>query len=45
LPKGVEILALALGHDHDQPVANVHAPKVAAASEDDAAPEAAPEAE
>ncbi len=28
LPPGVEIPALALGHDHDQPVANVH--KVAA---------------
>lgn len=28
LPKGVEIPALALGHDHDQPVANVHASKV-----------------
>lgn len=27
LPKGVEIPALALGHDHDQPVANVHASK------------------
>ncbi len=24
LPEGVEIPALALGHDHDQPVANVH---------------------
>jgi len=28
LPKGVEIPSLALGHDHDQPVANVHASKV-----------------
>lgn len=28
LPVGVEIPALALGHDHDQPVANVHASKV-----------------
>lgn len=28
LPAGVEIPALALGHDHDQPVANVHASKV-----------------
>jgi len=28
LPQGVEIPALALGHDHDQPVANVHASKV-----------------
>jgi len=27
LPKGVEIPSLALGHDHDQPVANVHASK------------------
>ena len=27
LPKGVEIPVLALGHDHDQPVANVHATK------------------
>jgi large subunit ribosomal protein L25 len=24
LPAGVEIPALALGHDHDQPIANVH---------------------
>ena len=24
LPKGVEVPALALGHDHDQPIANVH---------------------
>lgn len=24
LPKGVEIPSLALGHDHDQPIANVH---------------------
>lgn len=30
LPAGVEILVLALGHDHDQPVANVHASKVEA---------------
>ena len=30
LPKGVEIPVLALGHDHDQPVANVHASKVGA---------------
>lgn len=28
LPQGVEIPVLALGHDHDQPVANVHASKV-----------------
>ena len=28
LPAGVEIPVLALGHDHDQPVANVHASKV-----------------
>ncbi len=27
LPAGVEIPVLALGHDHDQPIANVHAPK------------------
>jgi len=27
LPAGVEIPSLALGHDHDQPVANVHASK------------------
>ena len=33
LPKGVEIPVLALGHDHDQPVANVHAPKVAPAAD------------
>lgn len=31
LPAGVEIPSLALGHDHDQPIANVHAPKVEAA--------------
>lgn len=31
LPQGVEIPVLALGHDHDQPVANVHAVKGAAA--------------
>lgn len=30
LPAGVEIPSLALGHDHDQPVANVHASKVEA---------------
>ena len=30
LPAGVEIPVLALGHDHDQPVANVHASKVEA---------------
>lgn len=40
LPKGVEIPVLALGADHDQPVANVHARKVAAADEESAAPEA-----
>lgn len=28
LPQGVEIPVLAQGHDHDQPVANVHASKV-----------------
>lgn len=28
LPKGVEIPALALGHDHDQPIANVHKSRV-----------------
>lgn len=44
LPKGVEVPVLALGHDHDQPVANVHTPKVAAAVEDTDAP-AAPEPE
>ena len=30
LPQGVEIPVLALGHDHDQPVANVHSVKAAA---------------
>lgn len=30
LPKGVEIPALALGHDHDQPIANVHKSRVEA---------------
>lgn len=40
LPKGVEIPVLALGHDHDQPVANVHMPKVAPVADDEAAPEA-----
>jgi len=28
LPKGVEVPALALGHDHDQPIANVHKSRV-----------------
>lgn len=30
LPKGVEIPSLALGHDHDQPIANVHKSRVEA---------------
>ena len=30
LPKGVELTQLALGDDHDQPVAAIHAPKVRA---------------
>lgn len=30
LPKGVEVPALALGHDHDQPIANVHKSRVEA---------------
>ena len=37
LPKGVSLTALAQGADHDLPVANVHAPRVAA--EDEAADE------
>ena len=35
LPKGVEVPALALGHDYDQPIANVHKSRV---ETDDAAP-------
>lgn len=30
LPKGVEVPSLALGHDHDQPIANVHKSRVEA---------------
>ena len=36
LPKGVELTQLALGEDHDQPVAAVHQPKVRASADDDA---------
>ena len=39
LPKGVELTQLALGEDHDQPVAAVHQPKVRASSDDDDAAE------
>ena len=35
LPKGVELTQLALGEDHDQPVAAVHAPKVRGAAKDE----------
>ncbi|MED5388322.1 MAG: 50S ribosomal protein L25/general stress protein Ctc [Pseudomonadota bacterium] len=35
LPKGVELTQLALGDDHDQPVAAVHAPKVRGAAKDE----------
>ena len=35
LPKGVELTQLALGDDHDQPVAAIHAPKVRASESDD----------
>ncbi len=35
LPKGVELTQLALGDDHDQPVAAVHAPKVRASADDE----------
>ncbi|MGB2247987.1 MAG: 50S ribosomal protein L25/general stress protein Ctc [Alcanivorax sediminis] len=35
LPKGVELTQLALGEDHDQPVAAIHAPKVRAAEADE----------
>jgi large subunit ribosomal protein L25 len=38
LPAGVDIPVLTLGHDHDQPIANVHAPKTGGS--DDAAPAA-----
>jgi large subunit ribosomal protein L25 len=37
LPKGVEVPALALGHDHDQPIANVHKSRVEAEEEKPAA--------
>jgi len=40
LPKGVSIPALALGNDHDLPVANVHAPRVALEDEADVEAEA-----
>ena len=33
LPAGVEIPVLTLGHDHDQPIANVHTPKVSGDAE------------
>jgi large subunit ribosomal protein L25 len=33
LPAGVEIPVLTLGHDHDQPIANVHAPKTGGSDE------------
>ena len=36
LPKGVSIPALAQGADHDLPVANVHAARVAVEAEEDA---------
>lgn len=36
LPKGVELTQLALGEDHDQPVAAIHAPKVRASESDEA---------
>ncbi|MEH6671207.1 50S ribosomal protein L25/general stress protein Ctc [Halopseudomonas sp.] len=36
LPKGVSLTALAQGADHDLPVANVHAPRVAVEDEADA---------
>ena len=36
LPKGVELTQLALGDDHDQPVAAIHAPKVRASADDEA---------
>ena len=35
LPEGVELTQLALGADHDQPVAAVHAPKVRGGDKDD----------
>jgi large subunit ribosomal protein L25 len=35
LPKGVELTQLALGEDHDQPVAAIHAPKVRASADDE----------
>jgi large subunit ribosomal protein L25 len=36
LPEGVEIPVLALGHDHDQPIANVHTPKTGGDAEAEA---------
>ena len=39
LPKGVELTQLALGDDHDHPVAAIHAPKVRASQSDDEAGE------
>ena len=45
LPKGVSIPALALGDDHDLPVANVHAPRVALEEEADVEAPAADEGE
>ena len=37
LPKGVEVPALALGHDYDQPIANVHKSRVETDAEKPAA--------
>ncbi|MFO7706270.1 MAG: 50S ribosomal protein L25/general stress protein Ctc [Halopseudomonas sp.] len=45
LPKGVSILALAQGADHDLPVANVHAPRVMSDVEDSTAIEPTAEGE
>jgi large subunit ribosomal protein L25 len=39
LPKGVEVPALALGHDYDQPIANVHKSRVETEEEKPAAAE------
>jgi large subunit ribosomal protein L25 len=41
LPAGVDIPKLALGHDHDQPIANVHTPKTGGDDTAAAAPAAA----
>ena len=40
LPEGVEIPVLSLGHDHDQPIANVHTPKTGGDTEAAEAPKA-----